>query len=134
MGSLLSHSCFSTTVWLYHLDIYETLREKVRWVLHKNAACYFQQIMEAAYNKTAVVWPLTSYLRNHARWTRDAEYFWRNKDKIISDVLLWTPIHGHTSVGWLTKSYMYQIFADNKNSLENLLRVMTNRDRWWGNL
>ena len=28
------------------------------------------------------------------RWTRHAEHCWRSKDKLISDILLWTPSHG----------------------------------------
>ena len=35
------------------------------WELHKDAACCFEQILEAALHKTAVVWPFTSYLTNY---------------------------------------------------------------------
>ena len=43
--------------------------EKARWELLKNAACCFEQILEAASYKTAAVWPLTFYLTNHPRKT-----------------------------------------------------------------
>ena len=32
------------------------------------------------------------------RQTRHAKHCWRSKDELISDVLLWTPSHGHASV------------------------------------
>ena len=37
----------------------------------------------------------------------DEQYFQRCKDVLISDILLWTPIHGHTSVGRLVKTYIH---------------------------
>ena len=43
--------------------------EKARWKLHKNATCYFQQILEATPNKAAAVWPLTSHLTSHSSKT-----------------------------------------------------------------
>ena len=35
-----------------------------------------------------------------------ARYSWRSKDELISDVLLWTPVHGLASVGRMTKTYL----------------------------
>ena len=37
----------NTTVWLHHLEFNETPGEKARWELHNDAACYFEQILEA---------------------------------------------------------------------------------------
>ena len=31
------------------------------------------------------------------------------KDKLKSDILLWTPTHGHTSVDWSAKTYQEQV-------------------------
>ena len=39
--------------------------EKDKWGLHKNATCYFEQILEATPNKTAAVQPFTPDLKNH---------------------------------------------------------------------
>ena len=61
MGILSSCSRVSTTVSL-HLDYNETQGEKARWELHNDAACCFQQILEAAPCKTAIGRPLTSHL------------------------------------------------------------------------
>ena len=55
---------YGCTIWTN-----KTLGEKARWELHKDAACYFESILEASHYKTAVVWPLTSHLTNHPRET-----------------------------------------------------------------
>ena len=47
------------------LNFGEITGEKARWELHKDVACCFEQILEAAAYKTAVVRPLTSHLTNH---------------------------------------------------------------------
>ena len=43
------------------------LGEKARWEQHKDAACCFKQILEAATNKIAAIWSLTSHLANYSR-------------------------------------------------------------------
>ena len=55
-----SCSHISTTVELNHL-----LFEMPWWDLNKDAACYFQQILEASPYKTASVQPLASHYTNH---------------------------------------------------------------------
>ena len=47
------------------MDAYKMLEEKTRWELPKNVMCYFEQFQEATPYKTAVVWPLSSHLKNH---------------------------------------------------------------------
>ena len=75
--------------------------------LHEDTVCYFEQILEAAPNKTVAVWPLTSHLTNHQeRQARHNRFCWRSKDKLISDILQWTLTHEHTSVGWPRKTYI----------------------------
>ena len=73
--------------------------------------------------KTAAVWPLTSHFMNKTCWD-----CWRSKDKLISDVLFWTPTHGCTSVGQPAKTYIHQIYADTVYYLEDLPGVMDYRD------
>ena len=36
------------------------------------------------------------------RGAKHAGHCWRSKDTLISNILLWTPTHGHTSVGPLS--------------------------------
>ena len=40
---------------LFHEESNKMPAEKARWKLHKNAACCFKQILEAASHKTAVL-------------------------------------------------------------------------------
>ena len=50
------------------------------------------------------------------------------KDALISDILLWTPTHGHCYVDRLAKSYIHLFSAYNECHLQNL-RTMVDRDR-----
>ena len=59
----------STTVWLHHLCYNEMLGEKAKCKLYKNAACCFEQILEAAPYKTATV---LSFATIQVRWIRYA--------------------------------------------------------------
>ena len=62
--------------------------EKKLWELRKNAKCYFEQILEAAPQKTAAGCPLTSHLKNHpSNTSHHAGYCWRSKEEPIGDVL-----------------------------------------------
>ena len=65
------------------------------------------------------------------RWTRYAGYCWRSRDKLISDILLWTPSHGQAKAGQPARTYIQQFCADTGCSLEALLGGMDNKDRWW---
>ena len=40
------------------------------------------------------------------RWTRYVRHCWRSKDKLISDVLLWTPSHGQAKAGRPSRTYI----------------------------
>ena len=52
-------------------------------------------------------------------------------DKLISNMLLWTPSHGRAKAGQPTRTYIRQLCADTGCSLEDLLGAMDDRDRWW---
>ena len=119
MGILPSCSHVNITVWLLHWDLNETLGEEARWELHKDVVNHFEQILKAGPHKTAAIWLLTSHRswRQHPtkqqlyghlppitktiqiRRTRYAGHCWRSRDKLISDVLLWTPSHGRAKTG-----------------------------------
>ena len=53
--SILLYGC---TTWILAKCIEK--KKKTRWELHKNSMCYFEQIMEAAPHKTAVVYVIYS--------------------------------------------------------------------------
>ena len=95
--------------------------------------CYelYWKILEATPHETTVVWLLTSISKTiQVKWTRHVGHWWRSKDELISDVLLWTPIHGCASIGRPARTYLHWLCADTGCSLENLLGAMDDRD-WW---
>ena len=49
----------------------------------------------------------------------------------LSDILSWTPTHGHTSVGCPSMTYIHHVCVDTGYSSENLPRGMADRNRWW---
>ena len=102
-GNSIKQKPLSTTVWLHHIDLNKVLKEKVWWELHKDDACFFEYILEATPYKIVVVWWLTSHLTDYP-----SKVGWRSKDELMSDVLLWTFTHGHTSISQPTKTYIDQ--------------------------
>ena len=97
------------------------IEEKARQELHKDAARSFKPMLEVESLKTAAVWPLTTHL---------ADLQIKEHDELISDVLLWTPTHGNSSVGRQTKSYIYQYSLNTGCRLEDLPRAMADRGGW----
>ena len=70
--------------------------------------------------------PITQTIQ--IRRTRHADHCRRNKDALISDVLLRNPKHGHTSVGRTTMTYIHWLCADTGCSQDDQLWVMDDRD------
>ena len=64
------------------------------------------------------------------RWTRHADHCWRSKDELISNILLWTPSHGRAKAGRPARTYLLELCANTGYSLEDILGVMDDRDRW----
>ena len=58
----------------------------------------------------------------------NAGHFWRSRDKLISDVLLWTPSHGQTKAGRPARAYIQQLCADTGCSPKDLLKAMEDRE------
>ena len=48
------------------------------------------------------------------------EHCFGSKDKLLSDVLLWTTTLGRTSVSWLAKTYIHQLCANTRCRPEDL--------------
>ena len=53
--------------------------------------------------------PITKTIQ--VRWTWHAGHHWRSKDELISDVLLWTPLHGRAKVGRPARTYIQRLCA-----------------------
>ena len=65
------------------------------------------------------------------RQIRHAGHFWRSREKLISDVLPWTPSHEQAKAGWPARTYIEQLCADTGCSLQDLSGVMDNKESWW---
>ena len=66
--------------------------------------------------------PITKTIK--VRRTRHAGHCWRSRDKLISDVLLWTPSHGWAKAEWPARTYIQQLCEDTG------VAVRTCRKRW----
>ena len=70
---------------MHHMDAYKTHWEKARRELHKNAASYNEQILEATLHEITDVRPFTSYKTIQVRWTRHVGNSCRSKGELLSD-------------------------------------------------
>ena len=64
------------------------------------------------------------------RRTRHTGHCWRSRDKLISDVLLWTPIYGRAKAGRPRRTYIQQLCEDTGCSTEDLPEEMDDRGKW----
>ena len=72
--------------------------------------------------------PITKTIQ--VRRTRHAGHSWRNRDEIISDVLLWTPTYGRAKAGRPARTYIQQLCEDTGCSPEDLPEAMNDREKW----
>ena len=71
---------------------------------------------------------ITSVIKE--RRARFAGHCDRNKDEVVSDLILWTPKHGKAKVGRPSKIYTKQLTEDADCQLEDLPRAMDDREYW----
>ena len=64
------------------------------------------------------------------RRTKHAGHCWRSRDKLISDVLLWTPTYGGTKAGRPARTFIQQLCEDTGCGPEDLPEVMNDREKW----
>ena len=72
--------------------------------------------------------PITKTIQ--VRRTRHAGHCWRSRDKLIRDVLLWTPTHGRAKAGQPARTYIQQLCEDTGCCPEDLPRAMNDREEW----
>ena len=100
----------NTTLWIHHMDTNKTHGEKARWELHKNAAYSLEQILKAKVCKKIAVRPPASHLTNHlGKTNKYAKHCRKIKEKLNSDVFLWTPTHGRASVDRPVRTYIRSV-------------------------
>ena len=73
--------------------------------------------------------PITKTIK--VRRTRHTGHYWRSRDELISDVLLWTPSYGQEKAGRPAWTYIQQLCEDTGCSSEDLPEAMNNREEWW---
>ena len=71
--------------------------------------------------------PITKTIQ--ARRTRHAGHCWRNKDELISDLLLWTPAYAQAKAGRPARTYIQQLCEDTGCSPEDLPEAMNDREK-----
>ena len=72
--------------------------------------------------------PITKTIQ--VRRTRHAGHCWRSRDKLISDVLLWTPAYGQTKAGRPARTYIQQLCEDRGCCSEDLPEAMNDWEKW----
>ena len=92
---------------MHHIDTNKMHGEIARWEIHENAACCLEQILEATPHRIALYdhLPLISQIFQ-VRKIRHAGHCWRNKGKLISDILLWTPARRYASITQTAKTFI----------------------------
>ena len=72
--------------------------------------------------------PITKTIQ--VRRTRRAGHCWRIRDKLVRDVLLWTPSYGRAKAGRRARTYIQQFCEDTGCSLEDQSEAMNDRKEW----
>ena len=106
--------------------------------LEKKLDGNYTRMLQAILNKSWRQHPTKYQLYGHlppitktiqVRWTRHAGHCWRSRNKLISDVLLWTPIYGRSKAGQPARTYIQQFCEDTECSPEDLPEAMNDREK-----
>ena len=86
------------------------------WMLHVvlNRSCIQHPTKQQLYSHLG---PISQIIQ--VRQTRHTRHCWNSKGELVSDIILWTLTHGHTSDCCLAKTYIHQICADSGCRLDN---------------
>ena len=99
----------------------------------------YTRMLRAILNKSWRQHPTRHQLYGHqppimktiqVRRTRHAGHWWRSRDELISDVLLWTPTYGRAKAGRAAWTYIRQLCEDTGCSPEDLPEAMNDREKW----
>ena len=103
----------------HHFDSYKQLEKKLHANYTRMPWAILKKILEAKFYKTATVWPHTAHLTNHSSKTiKTCWALLENKDKLISNVLLWTFTDGQA------------LFADEQNYVSFAQHPVSTHS-WW---
>ena len=113
------------------------------WMLtkqrEKNLDGNYTRMLQAILNKSWRQHPTKHQLYGHlppitktiqVRRTRHSGHCWRSRDKLISDVLQWTPTYGRAKARWPAQTDIQQLCEDTGCSPEDLPEAMNDREKW----
>ena len=112
-----------------------TLTKRLEKKLERN----YTRLLLAILNKSWQQHPTRHQLYGHlppitktiqVRRTRHAGHCWRNKDELISDVLLRTPTYGQAKAGRPVRTYIQQLCEDQRCSPEDQPEARNDREKW----
>ena len=107
--------------------------------LEKKLDGNYTRMLRAVLNKSWRQHPTRHQLYGHlppitktiqVRRTRHAGHYWRSKDELISDVLLWTPTYGRAKAGRPARTYIQQLCENTGCNPEDLPDAMSDREKW----
>ena len=99
----------------------------------------YTRMLRAILNKSWRQHPTKAHLYGHlppitkaikVRWTKQAGRYWRSRDELISNVLLWTSSYGWAKAGWPARTYIQQLCEDMGCSPENVPGAMNDGEKW----
>ena len=123
----------STLLGLFYASYFLTV------IFSKNLDGNYTRMLRAILNKSWLQHPTRHQLYGHLPpitktiqvwWTRHAGHYWRSRDKLISDVLLWTPTHSRAKAGRPARTYIQQLCEDTGCCPEDLPEAMNDREKW----
>ena len=127
MGFLPRNGCFGTTVWMHHRasgendvgrKLHGNYTRRLHTVLNKSWKQHFTK--QLLHNNLPSI-----SLTNQVRRRNHTGKHKRNKDELVSNVILWTTTHGRTSVSWPAKTYVHQFCVETGCILEDLPSAIT---------
>ena len=133
----MKHSFFQATV------VFILLYGCTTWMLtkrmEKKLDGNYTRMLQAILNKSWQQHPTRHQLYGHLppitktiqiRQTRHAGHCWRRRDKLISDVLLWTPTYSQAKAGGPARTFIQQLCEDMGCGPEALPEAMNDREKW----
>ena len=121
------------SILLYGCDAW-TLTKRLKKKLDGN----YTRKLRAILNKSWCQHPSRHQLYGHlppitktiqVRRTRHAGHCWRSKDRLISDVLLWTLAYGQAKAGQPARTYIQKLSEDTECNPKNLPKAMNDRKK-----
>ena len=133
----MKHSFFQAAVvsiLLYGCTTW-TLTKRLKKKLDGNYTRMLRAILNKAWRQHPARHQLYGHLRPvtktiQVRQTRHAGHWWRSKDKLISDVLLWTPPYCQAKAGRPARIYIQQLCEDTGCNSRDLPKAMNDWEKW----